>query len=86
MIKHVAVVVDDANGSASLYVDGASVGSVSITGALGLITPANSWLGRSNFSVDPELNGILHEFRIYNAPLSADLVRASFMAGPDAAL
>jgi hypothetical protein len=86
MIKHVAVVIDDANGSASLYVDGVSAGSVSITGALGLLNPVNSWLGRSNFSVDPELNGILHEFRIYNAPLNPNLLRASFMAGPDVAL
>jgi hypothetical protein len=86
MLKHVAVVLDDASGSASLCVDGACGAPVSIMGALRLITPINNWLGRSNFSVDPELNGIIHEFRIYNAPLRPDLLRTSFMAGPDAPL
>ncbi len=86
MLKHVAIVLDDAAGTASLCIDGTCSGSATIAGALRGITPVNNWLGRSNYSVDPELNGIIHEFRIYNAALNAALLRASFMAGPDASL
>ena len=86
MLKHVAVVIDDTGGSASLCVDGVCGASVPLSGAIGALSRVNNWLGRSNYAVDPELNGILHEFRIYNAPLGASLISASFAAGPDAAL
>jgi hypothetical protein len=86
MLKHVAVVIDGVGGAASLCVDGTCAGSAPLAaGALGLLTRTNNWLGRSNFSVDPELNAILHEFRVYNAPLAPSLVSASFAAGPDVA-
>jgi hypothetical protein len=81
--KHVALVVDDPNNTMSLYLDGAIVGFVQLTGTLASVADTNSWLGRSQFAVDPELNGSLHEFRIYNLALSAAQVQASFAAGPD---
>jgi hypothetical protein len=80
---HVAVVVDDAGDSLTLYLNGDPEASVAWTGTLASINNVNSWLGRSNYGVDPELNGMLHEFRIYRAPLSAAQIRASFLAGPD---
>ena len=73
-MKHIAVVIDDAGGTATLCVDGTCAASAAIAGALRAINPVNNWLGRSNFSVDPELNGTLHEFRVYDAPLGASLV------------
>ena len=80
---HVAVVADDPGNTLALYVNGAPEGSVAWSGTLAAITDANGWLGRSNYGVDPEFNGILHEFRIFRAPLNAAQVRASYMAGPD---
>jgi hypothetical protein len=82
---HVAVVVDERNTTMSLYMDGIATGlPTPLYTSLSLISSVNCWLGRSNFSTDPELNGILHEFRIYNAALNENVIRASYMAGPDA--
>jgi hypothetical protein len=82
-IEHVAVVVDDAASSLTLYVDGASQGSVTLPGHLSQVQPANLWLGRSSFDADPAFFGALYEFRIYSVALSADQLRASFAVGPD---
>jgi hypothetical protein len=82
---HLAVVVDDANDNIALYLNGTPAGSVAWTGALISINDVNAWLGRSNFGVDPELNGILHEFRVYRVALNATQVGASYAAGPDPA-
>jgi hypothetical protein len=80
---HVAVVADDPGNTIALYLNGAAQGSVAWTGTLAAINDAHSWLGRSNYGVDPEFNGILHEFRIFRAPLSAAQLRASYLTGPD---
>jgi hypothetical protein len=81
--KHIALVVDDPNNTMSLYLDGAVVGFVQLNGVLASINDNNCWLGRSQFAVDPEFNGSLDEFRIYNVALSATQVQSSFAAGPN---
>jgi len=43
----------------------------------------NNWLGRSQFSQDPALNGSIDEFRIYRGALSPFEVAANFQSGPD---
>jgi hypothetical protein len=82
---HVAVVIDDPNDTMTLYVNGAQVGSVALTGTLAAIDHANSWLGRSNYGVDPEFNGLVHEFRIYRVALTVAQIQTSHTAGPDPA-
>ena len=82
---HIAVVVDDPGNIIAIYLNGAPEGSVAWTGTLAAINDAHGWLGRSNYGVDPEFNGILHEFRIFRAPLSAAQISASYIAGPDPA-
>jgi alpha-L-arabinofuranosidase len=68
---HVAVTAS--GGVGTLYVDGTGVGTNS---ALGL-TPGKlgvlgqNWLGRSQYSADPYLNGKVDDFRIYAGALSA---------------
>src|SRR5439155_237808 len=69
--KQVAVVINDTANTMSLYLDGASVGSVQLVGRLSSINDVNCWLGRSQFAIDPEFNGSLHEFRVYNIALTA---------------
>jgi hypothetical protein len=81
--QHVAVVVDAAGTTMSLYFNGTSAGSVALTGPLSAINNAHSWLGRSGYSVDPEFNGIFDEFRIYRVALTAAQIRTSFAAGPN---
>lgn len=83
-VSHVAVVVDDVANKLALYLNGNSAGSSALTGSLSAVDVQNFWLGRSQFQVDPELGGTIHEFRIYGAALTATEVRASFMAGSDA--
>jgi len=82
--EHVAVVIDDSAGSMRLYLGGTEVSSVALASDLGAIEDVNSWLGRSNFVVDPALLGTMFEFRIYQQALSAEQIRASFQAGPGA--
>jgi autotransporter-associated beta strand protein len=67
---HVAVTL--AGTTCTLYVDGAQVGSGTIT-----ITPSQlgslnaNYIGKSQWSTDPYLNGMVDDFRIYNGALSA---------------
>jgi hypothetical protein len=84
-LSHVAVVVNSQNRTLYLYLDGELEGLTSPVGSLSEINDVNNWLGRSQFTVDPELGGSLHEFRIYNAALSDVQIAASFAEGPDPA-
>jgi hypothetical protein len=82
---HVAVVVDDQNNTLALYQDGVQVGSGTFAGHLSSLNDINNWLGRSQFTSDPELGGSIDEFRMYDAALTPAQLMTSFMAGPDAA-
>lgn len=73
---HVALVMGPAGGV--LYFDG----SVVATNASMTLRPADlgrtvhNWIGRSEFTQDPYLDGDIDEFRIYDRALSADEIRA----------
>jgi hypothetical protein len=73
--KHVAVVLGPSGGI--LYLDGAQVG----TNTTMRLRPSdlgrtiNNYIGRSQFAVDPYLDGSIDEFRIYNRALSPDEIR-----------
>lgn len=84
---HVVVVIDDTNDRMWLYVNGEPDPSegVAFSGSLSAIEDVNNWLGRSQYSTDPEFGGSLHEFRIYDAALSAEQIQTSYAAGPDPA-
>jgi hypothetical protein len=81
---HVAVVVDASAETIALYQDGALVKECRLTRPLSDIDDVNNWLGRSNYTVDDELDGTYDEFRIYAAALTAKEIEDSFNAGPDA--
>jgi hypothetical protein len=84
--QHVALVVDDTNNSLTLYLNGLPQNALlSFTGQLSQITDVNNWLGRSQYSSDPELQAAYNEFRIYNVALTAAQIETSATAGPDAA-
>jgi hypothetical protein len=84
-LSQVVVVVDAAGSSLLVYVNGALSGQQTFPGALASINDVNVWLGRSQYEVDAELSGTFHDFRIYNAALTAPQIAASFGAGPDPA-
>jgi hypothetical protein len=83
VMHHLAVVIDDQNNQMALYLDGQQQSSTSFNGSLTAINDINNWLGRSQYSADSEFNGVLHEFRIYDAALNATQINASFDFGPD---
>jgi hypothetical protein len=84
---HVAVVVDDATHTMSLFLNGSRV-AVSPPDMqnvdLRYIYDVNNWLGRSQFSVDDGFAGSISEFRIYAIALAPTQVKASYDAGKDA--
>ncbi len=70
---HVAVTLNGLTGT--LYVDGQQVGSnptMFRPSDLGITT--QNWIGRSQFSADPYLSGLVDDFRIYNGALTASEV------------
>lgn len=73
---HVAVTLSGPIGT--LYVSGVAVGQNSAM----FFTPSrlpittNNWIGRSQFSAHPYLNGRVDDFRIYRGPLTASEVDA----------
>lgn len=71
--SHVAVTLAGSLGI--LYVNGVEVGrneAMFLTpNQLGTAIMTQNWLGRSHYAVDPFLKGMLDDFRIYDAALSA---------------
>jgi hypothetical protein len=82
-MKQVVAVVDDSANWLTLYIDGVKSAEQAWTGALSQINDVNVWLGRSQYANDDELNAVYHEFRMYNAALTAAQVAAMFNAGTD---
>lgn len=83
-VSHVAVVVDDTNDTLTLYYNGAPVLDGQFLGSLAQIDDINNWLGRSQWSGNPDYGGSIDEFRIYSRALSADELAYSASRGPDA--
>lgn len=81
---HIALVIDRAAQTMSMYLDGSSVADCPLTRPLSAISDVNNWLGRSNFEADSEFAGTYDEFRIYDAALTAKELADSFAAGPNA--
>lgn len=78
---HVAVVLDSAKRTMSLYIDG-RVNAIAWDPALGSLQAKTLWLGRSLHADDPGLSASFDEFRIYAAPLSASALQLSRRQGP----
>jgi hypothetical protein len=86
-MQYVAVVVNQAEHSLLLYLNGTSQGSSTFfdpTQSLSMILDENNWLGKSQYTADQELAGTIHEARIYSNARSATDIQASYTAGPDA--
>jgi hypothetical protein len=83
----VVMVVDGSAGRLSVYVDGSLAGAQSgLTINLSAIDDENNWIGRSQFSVDPNFVGDVLDFRIYARALNAAQVALSHDLGADAEL
>ena len=84
-LSQVVVVADDDANKLVLYIDGTKAAEASWTDTLAAINDVNLWLGRSQYVNDPELNAVFHEFRIYEAALTAAQVTSTFHGGTDPA-
>ena len=76
--EHVAVVLDASGGR--LYLNGQQVGvNTAMTMRPTTLgdTPSD-WIGRSEFAINPYLDGAIDEFRIYNRALSAAEISALY--------
>ena len=73
-----------AGGSGVLYLDGVKVGSTEdfTVNPASLGNTANDYLGKSQTSSDPYLNGAIDEFRIYNGVLAPSDIAQAYFAGP----
>jgi hypothetical protein len=80
---HVAVTLNGTTGI--LYVNGVAVGTNNAMtlkpSSLG--STVNNYVGRSQYSADPYLNGLIDEFRIYNVALSASEIAGTDALGPN---
>ena len=75
---HLAVVLDPAGQTLSSYADGVRVGhATGVTLALEHVLDQENadknrlYIGKSHYSTDPNLNGKLHDFRVYSIALSS---------------
>lgn len=73
--KHVAVTIGP--NEVTIYIDGVkNASTTSITLRPSDIAPTISYLGRSQFVVDPAFKGMMSDVRLYNYALTADEVKA----------
>jgi hypothetical protein len=82
-IVHVAAVFDDRGNRLRLYINGVQRASTTVNASLSSVDDYNAWVGRSQFSDDPDFDGIIYEFRIYDSALDAAAIAASYAAGSD---
>ena len=85
-LTHVAVVINETEQQAALFVDGRETASTLFSATLSDVYDVNNWLGRSQYIADPGFEGSFSEFRIYDRALSATELATSFESGPDASL
>jgi len=70
---HLAVTIDDANTTHTLYLDGEVIGqnTSATTNPSDLGETTNNWLGKPQYSDEPYFDGILDDVRLYSRALSA---------------
>lgn len=80
---HLVCVYDGTSDQMRIYRDGALAASGPVTMLLSNVHNAFAYIGKSCYPNDPELNGSINEFRIYNIALNDSMVSASYLSGPD---
>jgi alpha-tubulin suppressor-like RCC1 family protein len=81
--QHVVIIYSTAAGAWLVYNDGVKVAEMVTTDGPQAFPSLNTWIGRSNWTSDPNLDGKINEFRIYPRALTAGEVRGNFQNGPD---
>jgi hypothetical protein len=84
VLTQIVLGVDDTNNRLILYKNGQPIVEDNIDVRLDDLQDDTNRLGRSLFSEDPNFEGIITEFRIYNAVLPPEAVAKSYALGEDA--
>ncbi|MFM1768283.1 MAG: hypothetical protein RJA22_812 [Verrucomicrobiota bacterium] len=74
---------EEATGVIQVYENGSLVTSMTTVAPMSDINDVNVWLGRSNWTVDANMQGEYDEFRVYNRLLSASEIAQNAALGPD---
>jgi hypothetical protein len=80
---YLVVTWDEATGQIRTYENGVQVASMNTVAAMSEINDVNVWLGRSNWTVDENMQGEFDEFRSYNRLLTATDMAINQSVGPD---
>ncbi len=83
---HLAIVVDIPSKTLTTYVDSKQAGtskdiSLELSGVLGEKNNQHLYIGKSLTPGDPNLNALLHDFRIYRVPLTGRQVARIYYSG-----
>jgi len=78
-----AVSLDAAAGTTTLYLNGAEVAQRTMAGRVSSLDDVDNWIGRSHWVQDATLHARLDEFRIYARALSAAELAALYARGAD---
>lgn len=81
---HFVVTIDDVSKTYRVYENGVERITATGTPSLKDLHDINNWLGRSNWTVDANINASYDEFRIYSGQMTPAQVTASMAAGPAA--
>jgi hypothetical protein len=84
VLHQVNIVVDSAQSSLRLYLDGAPAGEAALPFELAEIEDVNNWLGRSQYDADPYFKGRFYRLAMYSAALTDCQVLASWQGGTSA--
>jgi hypothetical protein len=84
-LHHLVWTYDKPSTTSTLYLDGKAISvNPSQTRSPADVGPTdNCWLGHSQYFLDPDFNGSINEFRIYDGALSAAVVSVNYTNGPD---
>jgi hypothetical protein len=84
-LHHVVWTYDKANTTVRVYVNGREISvNTGWTVAPADMGPTfNNWLGHSQYSQDPDFDGVIDEFRIYDGALSPAGVATNYLKGPE---
>ena len=74
---------DEATGQIKMYENGLQVAGVVTDDPMSAINDVNVWLGRSNWTVDSNMQGEFDEFRTYNTVLGLGDIQRNKAGGPD---
>jgi hypothetical protein len=82
---HIVIVYSPNTGVATLYLDGTNAFSTAPTLLMNQFQDDHGWLGVSQYS-DPTLGGWINELRIHEGAFTDQMVKDSFVAGPNTGL